>query len=104
MLRKRRAQATSTWVFPSSSGSLRAPDNTRKNLRTVLKGTEWEGLHPHAFRHLVATVLDEAGLKPRQVADYLGHAQLSMTQDVYMNRGLFGEAAARALEGLRPTD
>ncbi|TWP51325.1 site-specific integrase [Lentzea tibetensis] len=99
-LRKRRVLATSRWVFPSSTGGLQDPDNTRKRLRKVLAGSEWEGLHPHAFRHLVATQLDAAGLTAREIADYLGHAQVSMTQDVYMNRGTVGETAARPLEGL----
>ncbi|MEU4444039.1 site-specific integrase [Actinosynnema sp. NPDC050801] len=98
---KRQADAYAEWVFPSASGSLRDPDNTRKSLRRVLAGTGWEGLHPHAFRHLVATRLDEAGLSAREIADYLGHAQVSMTQDVYMNRKAVGGAAAAALEGLR---
>lgn len=102
VLRKRHANATSEWVFPSSKGTLRDPDNTRKNLRKVLAGTEWEGLHPHAYRHLVATVLDKAGLTAREIADYLGHAQVSMTQDVYMDRGTVGETAAEALERLEP--
>ncbi|ACU35073.1 site-specific integrase [Actinosynnema mirum] len=100
---KRQAEADSEWVFPTALGGLRDPDNTRKSLRRVLAGTEWEGLHPHAFRHLVATRLDEAGLTARQIADYLGHAQVSMTQDVHMNRKVVGGAAAAALEGLDPT-
>jgi integrase len=100
VLSKRRAEAAGEWVFPSSTGKLRDPDNTRKDLRKVLKDSEWEGLHPHAFRHLVATRLDEAGLTAREIADYLGHAQVSMTQDVYMNRKMVGRAAAAALESL----
>ena len=104
VLRKRRQTATSEWVFPSSSGTLRDPDNTRKALRGVLEGSEWEGLHPHAFRHLVATQLDAVGLTAREIADYLGHAQVSMTQDVYMNRKSVGHRAADALEGLKPTE
>jgi len=99
---KRRPQTPAEWVFPSSTGSLRDPDNTRKGLRRALSGSEWEGLHPHAVRHLVATRLDEAGLSAREIADYLGHAQVSMTQDVYMNRRTVGLAAAEALEGLGP--
>ncbi|MFJ6674492.1 tyrosine-type recombinase/integrase [Actinosynnema sp. NPDC091369] len=102
MLAKRQAAASAEWVFPSASGSLRDPDNTRKSLRRVLSGTDWGGLHPHAFRHLVATRLDEAGLSAREIADYLGHAQVSMTPDVYLNRRTVGQAAADALEGLRP--
>ncbi|SES06738.1 site-specific integrase [Lentzea albida] len=104
VLRRRRPNSESEWVFPSSSGTLRDPDNTRKALRSVLEGSEWEGLHPHAFRHLVATQLDAAGLSAREIADYLGHAQVSMTQDVYMNRKSVGHRAADALEGLKPTE
>jgi integrase len=36
----------------------------------------------HTFRKTVATLLDDAGLTARQVADILGHANPSMTQDV----------------------
>jgi hypothetical protein len=65
---------------------VRDPDNTRKQLWEVLAGTDWEGLHPHAFRHLVATRLDAAGLTAREIADDLGHERISMTQDLYMSR------------------
>ena len=34
----------------------------------------------------VATRLDKAGLSAREIADYLGHERISMTQDVYMTR------------------
>lgn len=44
-----------------------------------VKETQWVGLHPHAFRHLVATMLDSAGLSAREIADYLGHERVSMT-------------------------
>jgi integrase len=98
LLMKRQAEAMGEWAFPSSTGTLRDPGNIRKALRKVLKDSEWEGLHPHAFRHLVATRLDEAGLTAREIADYLGHAQISTTQDVYMNRQVSGGAAAAALE------
>jgi integrase-like protein len=52
----------------------------------VVVGSAWEGLHPHAFRHLVATRLDAAGLSAREIADYFGHERISMAQDVYVSR------------------
>jgi integrase len=97
LLRRRQAESTSEWVFPSSTDTLRDPDNTRRQLRGVVAGSPWEGLHPHAFRHLVATVLDGAGLTAREIADYLGHEKISTTQDVYMDRKARGERAAKAL-------
>ncbi|MGH3549339.1 MAG: tyrosine-type recombinase/integrase, partial [Pseudonocardiaceae bacterium] len=56
----------------------------------------------HAFRHLVATQLDRAGLSAREIADYLGHERVSMTQDVYMSRGTTGLLRLRPLTGWRP--
>ena len=42
--------------------------------------------HLHNFRKTTATHLDQAGLSARVIADQLGHARPSMTQDVYMGR------------------
>jgi integrase len=71
-------------VFPSASGTLRDPNNTRKYIRKVVSDTAFEGLHPHDWRHYVAGVLDDAGLTARQIADYLGHDRISTTQDEYI--------------------
>lgn len=52
----------------------------------------------HVFRKTVATRLDEAGLSARLIADQLGHAKPSMTQDVYMGRKVVSAEAARILD------
>lgn len=102
LLSHRKSSVHAKWVFPTTAGTLRDPDNTRADLRRAVAGTQWEGLHPHAFRHLVATQLDEAGLTAREIADYLGHEHVSMTQDVYMNRKSVGDSAASALDAANP--
>jgi integrase len=76
------------------------PDNARARLRAVVQGTPWEGLHQHASRRLVATRLDQAGLSAWEIADYLGHERISMTQDVCMSRQATGAAAVAALARL----
>jgi len=43
-------------------------------------------------------MLDEAGLSSRVIADQLGHARPSMTQDVYMGRKAVDARVAEALE------
>lgn len=59
----------------------------------------------HSFRKTTATILDEAALSARLVADQLGHARPSMTQDVYMGRRAVDSQAAAALEeALREID
>jgi integrase len=51
------------------------------------------------FRKTAATLLDEAGVSARKIADQLGHSQVSLTQDsYYMGRKIASEDAARVLE------
>ena len=50
------------------------------------------------FRKTAATLLDEAGISARKIADQLGHSQVSVTQDVYMGRKIASEDAAKVLE------
>lgn len=52
----------------------------------------------HSFRKTTATILDEAGQSARQIADQLGHARPSLTQDVYMGRKAKNTGAAAVLE------
>jgi integrase len=85
-------------VFPASKGGLRDPSNTQADLRDSL---EWCGLPwvtSHVFRKTTATLLDDAGLSARAIADQLGHAQPSITQNVYMGRKIASTEAARVLE------
>jgi hypothetical protein len=58
----------------------------------------WSWVTSHTFRKTVATRLDEAGFTPRQVADHLGHANPSMTLDVYLGRQVVNAAAAKVLD------
>ncbi|MHA6669429.1 hypothetical protein ACX3O0_11240 [Homoserinimonas sp. A447] len=46
----------------------------------------------------VATILDKAGLSATEIADYLGHENPSMTQDVYMNTIKGSKRAAEVME------
>lgn len=99
---KRHTDPPGPWVFTSTRGTIRDPDNTRERLREVVAGTEWQGLHLHAFRHLVATRLDAAGPSAREIADHLGHERVSTTQDVHLSRKSTGTNARAALDVSRP--
>ena len=56
--------------------------------------------HLHTFRETVATLLDGLGASARMIADQLGHARMSMTQDVYMACRAVSPAMAEALESM----
>lgn len=44
---------------------------------------QFEMFSPHCFRHTFATRCFEAGIQPKTVQSYLGHATLQMTMDLY---------------------
>ncbi|WP_433464366.1 tyrosine-type recombinase/integrase [Spirillospora sp. CA-128828] len=87
-------------LFPGLFGGVRNPSNANRDVKDVLTRVDAERfgwVTSHTFRRTVATLLDDAGLSARAIADHLGHAKPSMTQDVYMGRNV---ASARAAEVL----
>ncbi|MEU6270455.1 site-specific integrase [Saccharopolyspora shandongensis] len=68
----------------------------------VRAGYEWVTFH--TLRKTVATLLSDAGLTAREVADLLGHSRVSMTQDHYFGRGQESRASAVALEFVGSTE
>jgi integrase len=120
--KEHRPRAPHGIVFGSPLGHLRDPSNIAGDLRRVLDGIgckvcgergwftdaygkptrcdagQFSWVTSHIFRKTVATRLDEAGLSARQIADQLGHAHPSLTQDVYMGRKVVTADAARLLD------
>jgi len=85
-------------VFANSLGGFRDPKNTRRDVRHALDRADFSWVTSHNFRKTTATLPDQAGLSARVIADQLGHARPSMTQDVYMGRKLVDGRAVEALE------
>jgi len=85
-------------VFASPTGRLGNPHNTSSHLRQALDRAGFAWVTSHVFPKTVATRLDEAGLSARQIADHIGHNRPSLTQDVYMGRGLASPEVATALQ------
>jgi len=85
-------------LFPDVYGGFRDPANVRRELREARGVEALAWITSHTFRKTAATILDEAALSARLVADQLGHARPSMTQDVYMGRRAVDSQAALALE------
>jgi integrase len=84
--------------LPCTQGGLRDPSNTQADLRDALAWCGLAWVTSHVFRKTTATLLDNAGLSARAIADQLGHAQPSLTQNVYMGRKIASPEAAHALE------
>ena len=85
-------------VFPDVRGGFRDPANVRRELRQARGEEKLAWITSHTFRKTAATILDEAALSARLVADQLGHSRTSMTQDYYLGRRAVDSQAAQALE------
>jgi integrase len=87
-------------VFPAPLGGWRDPSYTQADLRDAFTSAGFDWVTSHAFRTTVATLVDHAGLSSRAAADQLGHANTSMTTDVYFGRKVAATGAAAVLESL----
>jgi integrase len=85
-------------IFPGLNGGFRDPANVRRELREARGEETLAWITSHSFRKTAATILDDAALSARLVADQLGHSRPSMTQDVYLGRRAVDSQAAVALE------
>ncbi|WP_035880476.1 tyrosine recombinase XerC, partial [Cryobacterium sp. MLB-32] len=87
-------------VFTTIRGNIRDPRNTSRDWREARDRLGYPGVTTHSFRKTVATALDQSGLSAREIAEYLGHANPSLTQDVYMAKNTGGIRAAEAMNRL----
>lgn len=83
--RHERLKEYTTLLFPTPLMRPRDPSNTQREIRDRRELLGYPELSTHSFRKTAATILDKAGLSATDIADYLGHENPSMTQDVYMN-------------------
>ncbi|WP_223626701.1 tyrosine recombinase XerC [Microbacterium sp. EST19A] len=87
-------------VFPTVLGNLRDPRNTARDWAQARTRLGIEDYSFHSFRKTVATALDQAGLTARDIAEYLGHADPSLTMGTYMSKTVGGTRAADALDAV----
>lgn len=87
-------------VFPTILGNLRDPRNTARDWAQARVRLGIGDYSFHSFRKTVATALDQAGLTARDIAEYLGHADPSLTMGTYMSKTVGGTRAADALDAV----
>lgn len=86
-------------IFPSpKGGGWKQPRSVARSLQKVRDRIGYPGLTTHWGRKTVATLLDEAGQTPRQVADQLGHSDIHVTQKHYFARGMANPGAVSAID------
>lgn len=84
-------------VFATPLGRMRDPSNTQREIRDRREALGYPALTTHSFRKTVATILDDAGMSARDIAEFLGQKNPSITQDVYMAKKTGSAKAAQAM-------
>ena len=68
----------SRWVFPGPNGGKMSIHTLGESLRRLLKGTDFEGLGFHAFRHSLCSNLASKGVDQRFIDKIVGHQTEAM--------------------------
>lgn len=88
-------------VFPTVLGRQRDPRAVARDWADARRRLGLPDRYTfHAFRKTMATLLDQAGLTARDIAEYLGHTNPALTQTVYMSKTVGGTRAADAVDSL----
>jgi integrase len=72
-----------TLVFTSQTGGYLAPHTLHQKFKRILQEAELPDMRIHDLRHNAATLLLSMGVNPKVVQEILGHANISMTLNIY---------------------
>lgn len=82
------------YCFTQENGLPMNPDSINKWLREFSKKYNLPPIHPHRFRHTMASLLYMSGENPIAISKRLGHKQVSTTQNIYAHLLENGDKAA----------
>ena len=71
------------FVFTQDNGNPLHPDSVTDWLKKFSKKHGLPHIHPHAFRHTMASMLYYSGVDSVSISKRLGHAQVSTTANIY---------------------
>lgn len=72
-------------VFLNSNGNLTANSGYDNYLKYICKKADIQRISMHTLRHTFATRCIESGMKPKTLQKILGHANISITMDLYVH-------------------
>jgi len=70
-------------IIRGPNGELRDHIDTNNALRRAARRAGMTGVHPHLLRHSAASLLIREGANPREVQNFLGHADVTLTLQTY---------------------
>ena len=86
-------------VFTNATGGFYNGVTLNQQFKKILRKNNMPDLHIHDLRHATASLLINAGLPVRVIADHLGHRSTQTTENVYAH--IFSETRAKAADAIR---
>ena len=83
-------------VFCNTRGDYRDPIHLNFRLRQLLRGSDLPPIHLHSLRHTHASLLINANVSARIIADRLGHSSTATTLNIYSH--VFSESERKAMQ------
>ena len=74
------------FIFTKDDGTAMHPDSITDWLNKFSDANDLPHIHPHAFRHTVASILISSGIDPVTTANELGHADANTTNAIYAHQ------------------
>lgn len=74
------------FIFTKDNGTAMHPDSITDWLNKFSEANDLPHIHPHAFRHTVASILISNGVDPVTTANELGHADANTTNAIYAHQ------------------
>ena len=71
------------FVFSQDNGQPMHPDSVKRWLNKFSARHDLPHIHPHSFRHTMASMLYFNGVDSVSISKRLGHAQVSTTANIY---------------------
>jgi integrase len=85
-------------VFTNESGDYHDRSLVNAKLQRLLKQHDFPSCHTHDLRHANASLLINAGVLAKIIADHLGHSNTRTTEDVYAH--VFAASKAKLTEAI----
>ena len=89
------------YMFTRDNGDVMHPDSITQWLSGFSERHDLPPIHPHKFRHTMASMLINDGADIVTVSKRLGHAKVSTTTDIYSH--IIKEADAKAADSIADT-
>jgi integrase len=100
----RRLLAGDAWreqdlVFSTRNGTPLGVGTVLRSFHAVLERHGWPRMRVHDLRHGTASLLLEQGASLKEISEFLGHSQISITADLYAHLSpLLQQESARRLQ------